>query len=549
MRPLLVVPLLVAGCLRAQQVSAAGVTLDQTEKPLAGVHVRLITGEFDSGDGVDAVYGAISDKAGQFSFESVKPGLYLVMAERSGYLQQSANGFTMLALKPGQHLADYKIVMTAQAAIAGRVTDEYGDPVQGVPVQTQAAVSKQPQNFMFGGRNVMTDDRGEFRLTTAPGKYYVKAAQFNPQSGPLETRTDGTAGGPFIGTYFPNAANTEAASVVEVTAGQEVAGVEIRMLRSGPAGGPAHALTVSGMVIGTPDSGRANVMLRFGDKPGEVYNGRGAATGEDGKFLFTGLQPGYYSVVASYSQGKTSLHSHALEFHLEADQTGLQLTLAPSEELIGKLELVGDATAGQAEKHTVRLEAAGWGNNFGEAEPAAAEVGQDGSFRIGGITPSKLKPVVEPMPENGYLKEVALDGKAVPDGVLDFSQGVGGSRLKLTVSRNGGQISGKILGKDGEPAIGLIMVFIGTDPKHMDENNASRTSDAKYSLKAIRPGKYRLLAVDVAEMMQAFIGDGNEEESMQRLFDAAEEIEIKEGDRISKDLTALTKMPEKKEAR
>jgi hypothetical protein len=32
---------------------------------------------------------------------------------------------------------------------------------------------------------------------------------------------------------------------------------------------------------------------------------------------------------------------------------------------------------------------------------------------------------------------------------------------------------------------------------------------------------------------------------MKSLFDAAEEIEIKEGDRISKDITAITKLPEK----
>jgi hypothetical protein len=35
---------------------------------------------------------------------------------------------------------------------------------------------------------------------------------------------------------------------------------------------------------------------------------------------------------------------------------------------------------------------------------------------------------------------------------------------------------------------------------------------------------------------------------MQQFFDAAKEIEIKGGDRISKDLQALTKVPEKKAA-
>jgi len=547
MRPLLLIPLLIAGCLRAQPTSAAGVTVDQTGAPLAGVHVRLITGDFDSCQDAEAVYGATSDKSGQFSFPAVKPGLYIVMAERTGFLPQGSMGFAMLALKPGQQLTDHKIVMTARAVIAGRVTDEYGDPVQGVPMQTQAIASNQPQNFMFGERNVMTDDRGEFRLIAAPGKYYLKAAQFSRNFGTPEVRTDGTAGGPFIPTYFPSAADTGAASVIEVAAGQDLAGIEIRLLRTGP-GAPTHTFTVSGVVMGTPEGGRANVMLSFGDDAGGMYNGRGTSADTESKFSISGLQPGSYSVAASYPSGKTPLQSHALKFRLEAaDETGLQLTLAPGEDLIGKLELAGDAAPGQAEKFTVRLEASGWGNQYGQGGPAAADVGQDGSFHIAAVPPAKFKPVVEPMPEDGYLKEVAVDGKAAPDGVLDFSQGVGGSRLKITVSRNGGRISGKVLGKDGEPAIGLIMVFLGTDAKHIDEDNPSRTSDGNYSFKAIRPGKYRLLAIDVAEMMQAFIGDGNHDETMKQLFDAAEEIEVKEGDRISKDITALTKMPEKKE--
>jgi hypothetical protein len=41
---------------------------------------------------------------------------------------------------------------------------------------------------------------------------------------------------------------------------------------------------------------------------------------------------------------------------------------------------------------------------------------------------------------------------------------------------------------------------------------------------------------------------GEDDKMMQQFFDAAEEIEIKEGDRISKDIPAWTKAPEKKEA-
>jgi len=546
MRRLAIISLLVAWSLNAQPGSAGGVVVDQTGKPLAGVHVRLIMGDLDAGENSPIVYGAITDKAGQFSVEGLKSGLYFVMAERTGFVQQMSR-LSSLALKPGQHLTDYKITMAARALIVGHVVDEYGDPVQGVNVQVQPVNPNQPEGFVFGQMQVPTDDRGAFRLIAGPGKYYLRASEmqrFRPPT--TEIRTDGSASAPFATTFYPSAANTNSAGIIEVAAGQDLAGIDIRLLRTSASA--ARGFTVSGVVIGTPENGRANVMLRSGESAGQYNNGRGVQVGEDGKFSFAGMPPGYYSVAASYRSGKTPLLSHSFEFHLEsADESGLQLTLAPPEELSGKLELVGDGPAGPAEKHTVRLEAAG--NQFGYVEPSAAEVHPDGSFQIGGVTPGKFKAVVEPMPDNGYLKEIALDGKAVPDEVLDFAQGVGGARLKITVSRNGGQISGKVLGKDGEPAIGLVMVLFGTDAEHLNDANQPMVRDGKFSFKAVRPGKYRIVAVDMAEMMPLFTGNGDNEKMMQQLFDAGEEIEVKEGDRIAKDIVVLTKMPEKKEDR
>ena len=142
-------------------------------------------------------------------------------------------------------------------------------------------------------------------------------------------------------------------------------------------------------------------------------------------------------------------------------------------------------------------------------------------------------------------KAMTLDNQPAADQVLDLSQGAGGSRVKITVNRAGGRISGRILDKDGEPAMGLIMVLLVTGPKDVDENSANRVSDGKYSFKGIRPGKYRLFALDVLELIAGFAG-GDDAEFIKPFFDAAEEIEIKDGDSISKDITAFTKLPEKK---
>jgi protocatechuate 3,4-dioxygenase beta subunit len=479
---------------------------------------------------------------------NIRPGLYLVIAERTGFVQvataASPIGFGTLAVKAGQHVTDYKLEMTPRALIAGRVVDEYGDPVDNVSVSLEAAPPGHLQDSPFGTSSDTTDDRGEFHLLTAPGKYYLKASPQNRSGGAAEIRTDGTSAAPFAPTYYPSAANAGAASPIQAAPGQDLAGIEIRLTRSTGAGAPGVGLTISGIVTGAPANAHAMVMLRFGESAGQLHNSHSTTAGPDGKFTFTGMQPGFYSAVALYASGKTRLQSRLVDFHLAADEAGLQLVLAPGEDLTGTLQFVGDAPAGAAEKHSVRLESDGLFNPMGQAEAPAVEAGKDGSFRIASVPPGRFKPVIEPMPVNGYLKEVTLDGKPAADGVLDLSQGAGGSRLKITVSYAGGRISGRILGNDGEPTASLVMVFLGTDPKQIDESNAQRGTSGKYSFEAIRPGKYRLFALDVLELLPALEG-GAGAGPMKQFFDAAEEIEIKEGDRITKDITAFTKVPEK----
>jgi hypothetical protein len=332
---------------------------------------------------------------------------------------------------------------------------------------------------------------------------------------------------------------------VEAGAGQDVAGLEIRLTRS-EAG---HGSTISGVVSGTPENERATVALRFGDKPDQFYNGRTMMAGPDGKFAFTGLEAGYYRLTAQYSLGKTKLQSQAVELRLSgSDENNLQLALQPGGELTGTLALVGDGAPGGAEKRTVRLETTDDFNYMGmEISPAAVD--QAGAFRIINIPPGRFKVVVEPMPENAFMQSVTLDDTAAADMVLDLSRGARGSHVKITIDRGGAEISGRILDKDGHPEVSpLAVVFLATDAKQMLKESAiSRTGDGKYDFKGNRPGKYRIVAIDALRLVSAN-GGTPEQETMDKLFAMAEEIELKPGDRVVKDLKIVDKIPGKEAA-
>src|SRR5450755_1924932 len=110
--------LLVAACLRAQQGSVAGTAIHAvTREPLSNVHVRLIAATFG---GITGAYGAMSDRAGHFSIATIRPGTYILLPERAGFLHVPPKGSTAipsLTIKPGEAVTGYQLEMTPRAVI------------------------------------------------------------------------------------------------------------------------------------------------------------------------------------------------------------------------------------------------------------------------------------------------------------------------------------------------------------------------------------------------------------------------------------------------
>jgi hypothetical protein len=151
------------------------------------------------------------------------------------------------------------------------------------------------------------------------------------------------------------------------------------------------------------------------------------------------------------------------------------------------------------------------------------------------------------MPDDAYLENVTLGGRKIADGWLDFSHGLGGERLGITVNRGGGEVGGEVLDEKAEAAAGLVRVFLAADSAGMDRGSVV-TSDGRFNFKAVPPGKYRIVAVDLSEMTRTLGPVWNTARVMERLFDSGEQIEVRPAGRISKNLLVLRRMPEKKEA-
>jgi hypothetical protein len=386
--------------------------------------------------------------------------------------------------------------------------------MQNINVQAKPVSPDAPAALMLAGDGATTDDRGEYRLLVGPGRFRVQATFYGMIRG--ETRTDGTAPVSYTPTYYPGTPVADRATPVEVAAGADARGIDIRM--SGAAAGPSGSgPAVDGVVTGLPEGvPTASVYLEFTEA------GQGSRSGQSGtnsKFRFA-IPPsprGMYKLFArAYDNGRP-LKSQTVEFSESAPPAAVELRLSAGFEVTGAVSGVGG-------KHTVRLQG---------GDSASGDVDGEGAFKIAGVFPGKYHLVVDSLGENGYVKSVEVDGVSTAVEAVTLARA---AKLKVTVASDGGQISGSVLGADGAKVPTSYAMVVLRDAKGEFTSHSERASaDGTYTLRGIAPGKYKLLGLDLLR-----IGSGGAD-LLKTLSVLAVDVEVNANDRVRKDVRAVSR--------
>jgi len=515
--------MLLCGAAAAQTSAIEGVVIDSvTRQPLAGVHITLHPPWVDDVP-PEARYGAMSRQDGGFSIANLPASIYFVTASRAGYVHMKGAG-DGVELRPGNRRTGFTVEMTPRATIAGRVTDEYGDPIENTSVEAFPAGSGARTTPLM---SAMTDDRGQFRMIGAPGKYYVEAELGTRELPVTEIRSDGVESPAYASTWYPASESRDRASVVEVAAGRDLTGIDIRLVQK-------RSLTISGQMTGLPAHGPVDVFITAivitpldnGSRPGPAW--QVGAGGNNGRFTLVGLAPGRYRL-AGRLEGTHPMRSAPVDVTLDgANVDSVALRMGSAETVEGSVEVLkGNAKAPPALKAGVRLDA--------NDHVQTSETNPDGSFRIEHVFPDRYRVSVQPLPEDTWLKSVQLNGREISGTAVDLSEGAAGARLKITISPGAGRIEGRVVGEDGGPAASpqrhIVILSQGrrseADPREMK----FVPSGEKFQFTGLAPGKYRLLAIAA--------GDGGvPAENLSPALSKAAEIEIHEGDRLTRDIQA-----------
>ncbi|MGH9769595.1 MAG: hypothetical protein ACREAB_19390, partial [Blastocatellia bacterium] len=370
-------------------------------------------------------------------------------------------GGMVVTVSDGQTTSNIDFTLARGGVITGRVTDGDGRPVIAERINlAMPSANGRAQPFNGGARfGYETDDRGVYRIYGLPAGNYVVSAGGGDRPG-VSRRIR------YPRTYHPDAAEEAQAQIVEVQTGSVVESIDIRL------GAPLKAYAVAGRAVDA-DSGQPvfGVPINIGRERGQGPAGAsGGVTNAQGEFRVTGLTPGRYSasVRSSGSPGAASdFYSDPASFEISGDNvTGVEIRVHRGASIAGvvvvegandpsvtawlsQLTISANSRGGQSQRAQQAEGQAGRGGAGGRQN--FAQVGPNGSFRIGGIAPGRVRLNVNGFGGGGFgggngfsLVRIERDGAAI-NGDFNVASGEQIAGVRVVVGYGTGVIQGRVV--------------------------------------------------------------------------------------------------------
>jgi Carboxypeptidase regulatory-like domain len=449
-------------------------------------------------------YVASSDVQGNFMFDQLAPGSYVLSAERAGFLRANygvrflVNG-EALSLKAGDTVA-VRFALTPRAAISGRVLDDDGGPISGIEVVAwRWRWSEQAGRRMLQqvDRAVAAQD-GNFRLQNLEAGSYYLSAESAPVSDAALTRLvrrrlpEG-----YATTFYPSALNISDAEPLAVTSGESRV-VDLRLKRGGLrkvrgriennfSGLPLNVMTIQLASLESPAASRTAVL-------------------REDTFEFSGVAPGRYSVIAQEGTPAQRLVARKdilvtdkdvenlrMELHAGADIRCVIREDKPRSEVH---EIVATTWLGAPHDPTVLLRSAD--NAVLRGAVATSEL-PGGALHLRNVMPGRYWVDLANLPAGSYVKWIRLDGVDITSAPVMVDRGDQGV-LEVMVSDRTASLSGVVRNRRGEPVHISQVVLAPVAPELAGVSRLVKGTvtgpGGAFRFTGITPGDYQVLAFE-----------------------------------------------------
>jgi len=424
----------------------------------------------------------------------------------------------MLELANGQSIDRIDFALPRGGVIAGRVTDQLGEPVTAVPMQAmryQYFASGERHLVPVGERgmfSMVTNDLGEFRVSgLMPGTYVLSA---NPDGGGMRgilsvspgTQVRGDSLG-YATTYYPGTVSPEQAEPISVGVG-DVANVSFAI-------STARLTRVSGTV--RDSQGRlvtgASVSLRSRTPTGGWSIG-GSQMRSDGQFSIANVPTGDYSidVVPRSTRIQPAVGAEfdevaSVPFTATGqDIADLVITTTPGATVIGRVIFEGaskaarpDRVAANSPDHRT--------NVVYRSDDDNGAIDAAGRFQLRGIIGRAIFVTgfkdYNVRDAGWSMKAVTLNGADITDTPIDIPSAGEISGIEITLTDTPTRLSGTVTNARREAVNDYVVVIL---PERLKEGvlpgrftRAARPNqEGRYEIRGLPAGDY--LAVAVASL-------------------------------------------------
>jgi hypothetical protein len=470
------------------QLSGRVIAADN-DAPVRSASIRLVAAKADVGTII-----AISDDEGRFELAGVMAGQYSLQVSKPGFVS-TAHGLTPDAPGPfgvsaGQRISVGDLRLPRAGAIAGRVSDAFGDAVADITVTAWYLEFLTPAlRRVVSTRSFQSNDLGEFRIYgLRAGKYYVSAAL---KGGALEAPT-----------FYPGVASLADAQPIEVRSGQDSPGITMQVA-SMPYG------VVTGMVTDSKGAPYTAAQARLvSARTGDVLVNTaqlGANTDTEGRFRIVNVSPGEYrlevfskswleklgkegTIVDAVSAGEVATVPVSL---VSGETVELVVRASPGYRVRGQVFIDGTPMKGTAD---ARITAMPVTNALSAAAiPSSSVVAPDGTFMLQGVRGQRLIGPQGPI-AGAFFHHTLVGGIDVAERAVEVTGDVTGVEVHLTTRP--ARLEGAVHDGSGSPVRDARLVVFSTNrgdwllPGNRRYYAITVTGEGTFRLSSIPAGNY-----------------------------------------------------------
>jgi hypothetical protein len=438
--------------------------------------------------------------SGRFVLANLPEGRYRMFAEKDGYVRAEAGARSpggmgqAIELRLGQKLTNVAIAILPDAVLRGSVVGQELEPLAGVTVVAVRETHRSGRRQMLAARSGATDKKGQFTITgLAPGRYYLLANPAAAERNRLRLLAARTAVEPvYVPGFYPGAADSAAAVPIDVTAGVDVAGLELTLHRD-------DVVRVSGRVL-HGRSGAPGVSVSIFPAEGSDFASvsRRTTVVQDalGRFQFDAMRPGAYVLAADFFDGDS--HFFARE-QLIVGRTDAQVELLLSQAmpLRGKVRTDRGDDRVTISSGTVELESF----DPSPMRVLSGPIEKDGSFELPNVAAGRFLVRISGIPDGLYVQSVRLGNREHPDMWLDLS-GTATVPLEIIMSSSGGRVSGTVVDQRRQPVKQAVVLLLpDKERRHLIHLRRKVNTDQQgaFEIAGTAPGRYSVLAFDGAQ--------------------------------------------------